>query len=179
MKQGAVAVRYAKALFSLAKEEQVLEQVYLDMRNIAEVVKEQTSFVKVLENPVIKKFSKIELFNVVFSQNLQAIVMSFLKLLIEKNRQDYLLAICNAFFKQYKAHKGYKEVHFTTSVAASPELEQLLNRKIAEILNVEVDLQTATDKSIIGGFILRIDDMLLDKSIATQLSEIKKELLSK
>ena len=43
----------------------------------------------------------------------------------------------------------------------------------------EVELQATTDESIIGGFALRMDDLLIDETIATQLARIKREMTSK
>ena len=46
-------------------------------------------------------------------------------------------------------------------------------------MNGEVELVEKTDPNIIGGFVLKIGDKQLDKSVARQLSNLKKELTNK
>lgn len=179
MKQGTVAVRYAKALFSLALEKEILEQVYIDMQSISEVLKQQEELSILMENPVVKHSEKKQLFQYIFKNRVQSITSSFLDLLITKNRQEYLLAICNSFFQQYKNYKGYREVGLVTAISPTKEFEEGLTKQIAQKLDTDIKLNTSVNPEIIGGFMLRIDDMLLDKSIATKLSDIKKQLLSK
>lgn len=179
MKQGAVAVRYAKALFTLALEKKVLEKVYGDVQNISEVVKQHNDFTTFIESPVVKISEKQQLFQAVFKNKVEPIVSSFLDLVVSKNRQEYLLAMCSAFVQQYKNQKGHKEVKITTAVLLTEKVKKEISELIARKLNAEIDLETLVNPKIIGGFMLRIDDMLLDKSIATKLDDIRKQLLSK
>lgn len=174
-----IAVRYAKALFELAQEKGLLDTVFGDMQGIASVLREEPSLHKFLENPVVKEQQKIELLEVAFKGKVQPMVISLLHLLVAKSRESYLFAICIAFHQLYKEKEGYREVILTTATPASEETKAIINQKIAEKLQTKVDIKTVVDEELIGGFKLRINDMLMDKSIATQLENIKKELLSK
>lgn len=174
-----IAVRYAKALFELAQEKGVLETVMQDMQGIAEVLKAEPALHQFLENPVVKEQQKKQLLNAAFQGKVHEMVSSLLNLLVAKNREHYLLSICVAFHELYKEKEGYREVVLTTATPASEEAKALLQNKIAEKLQTKVDIKTVVDEQLIGGFKLRINDMLMDKSIATQLDNMKKELLSK
>jgi F-type H+-transporting ATPase subunit delta len=46
-------------------------------------------------------------------------------------------------------------------------------------MNGEVELTEKIDANTIGGFILKIGDRQIDKSVARQLNNLKKELLNK
>ncbi len=50
-----VAVRYAKALFELAREKNILEAIAGDMQGIAESAKAAPDLCAFLENPVVKE----------------------------------------------------------------------------------------------------------------------------
>ncbi len=173
-----VAVRYAKALFELAREKNILEAVAEDMQGIAESCKEST-LCAFLENPVVKEQQKKQLLETAFAERVQPITASFLNLLVKKKRENFLFAICLTFHQLHKKEEGYREVVLSTAAPASQEVTDLLNKKIAEKLNAKITMKTIVDEELIGGFKLRIDDMLMDKSIAAQLENMKKELLSK
>lgn len=174
-----IAVRYAKALFELAKEQNILDKVADDMQGIAEVLKGEHNLSKFLENPVVKEQQKKQLFETAFGGRVQPIVSSLLNLLVTKKRENFLFSICLVFHNLYKKEQGYREVVLTTAAPAPEEIKSLLNKKIAEKLQAKVDIKTLVDEDLIGGFKLRVDDMLMDKSIAAQLENMKKELLSK
>lgn len=174
-----IAVRYAKALFELAEEKGVLEVVAQDLQGIAKVLKEEPSLQEFLENPVVKEGQKKELLQMAFKGSVQPMVTSLLDLLVTKKREVFLPAVCLVFQQLYKEKEGYREVVLTTATPASKEVQTLLQNKIADSLKTKVDIKTEVDEDLVGGFKLRIDDMLMDRSIATQLQNIRKELLNK
>lgn len=174
-----VAVRYAKALFELAQEKEVLEVVFNDMQAVATVLETELSLHKFLDNPVVKEQQKKQLLESAFKGKVHSLVSSLLDLLVTKKREHFLQSICISFHELYKEKEGYREVVLTTAIPASEEVKSLLQTKIAEMLQTKVDIKTVVDEQLIGGFRLRINDMLMDKSIAMQLQSMKKELLSK
>lgn len=179
MEGGMIAVRYAKALFELAQEKSVLETVCEEMRGIAAILKAEPAVHKFLENPAVKAQQKRQLLETAFKDKVQPMVSTLLSLLLTKNRESYLLAICLAFQQLHKEKEGYKEVVLTTTTPASERAKSLIHKKIEEKLQAKVDIKTVVDKELIGGFKLQINDLLMDKSIATQLENIKKQLRSK
>lgn len=179
MEGGMIAVRYAKALFELAEEKSVLGTVCEEMQTIATILKTEPALHEFLENPVVKAQQKKQLLQAALKENVQPMVSSLLHLLITKGRESYLLAICIAFQQFYKEKEGYKEVVLTTATPASEEVKTLIHQKIAEKLQTKINIKTVVEEELIGGFKLQINDMLMDKSIATQLENIKKQLRSK
>ena len=59
MRESKVARRYAKALFELAIEMKLVEQVYADAELIIDVCKNNKEFVVMLRSPVIKDVKKL------------------------------------------------------------------------------------------------------------------------
>lgn len=177
--EGTVAIRYAKGLFRLALEKKEIDDVAKDVEQISQVFHGNENLVKFIENPVIKESQKKELLRAVFEGKVSPYVLSLFDLVIEKNRETYLKAILRNFQMLYKEHKGYKEIVLTTATTASEDVKKELATKVSKKLNADIRVETVVDDKIIGGFVLRIDDLFLDKSISTQLKNMKKELLSK
>jgi F0F1-type ATP synthase delta subunit len=50
---------------------------------------------------------------------------------------------------------------------------------IKKTYHAEIEMNEEVDKQIIGGFILQVEDQLLDASVTGQLRKIKKNLIEK
>lgn len=174
-----VASRYAKSLMEIALETNQLDQVRTDMKSIEQICKENREFTLFLESPIIKTDKKLNVLNAVFSGKVSESTLAFLNLITKKHREPILKEIAGAFDEQYKKHKNI----FTAVVTSANGLDEATRKKMLEIIkqqmNGEVELVEKTDSSTIGGFVLKIGDTQLDKSIAHQLNNMKKQLLNK
>jgi F-type H+-transporting ATPase subunit delta len=174
-----VANRYAKSLMELAAETKQVEVVRADMKTIEHVCKENREFELFLNSPVIKTDKKISVMNELFKGKVSDLTLSFLNLITSKHRESIINQIAAAFDDQYKTNKNI----FTAVVTSASGLDAATKQKVTDLIksqmNGEVELIEKIDASTIGGFILRIGDKQLDKTVARQLSNLKKELLNK
>jgi len=174
-----VANRYAKSLMELAVESKQVEAVRADMKAIEQVCKENREFKLFLESPVIKTDKKLAVMSDLFKGKLSDLTFSFVKLITEKHRESLIEHIAAAFDEQYKTNKNI----FTAVVTSAKGLDEVTKQKVKDLvkaqLNGEVELIEKIDANTIGGFILRIGDKQIDKTVARQLSNLKKELLNK
>jgi len=177
MNASKISVRYAKALFELAKESGELEKVRTDMEVILDVCKTSPEFRDFLNNPVISDAEKSRAFESVFKNSLQKVTNNFFRLLARNKRESALLIICMNFLDFYMKEKHIKRAKLTTSQPVSDSVVNKLRQAIKVELNSDALIETHTDASIIGGFILRIDDLQYDASIVSQLKIIKQELM--
>ena len=174
-----VASRYAKALLDLAVEKGQLEAVYADMLQVKAVCETSREFVTFLNSPIIKVDKKISTIKAVFEGKLNEITSGFLSIVASKRREAVIPEMAAAFIEQYREHK-----HILTAVITSANgLDAATKQKALDLvkaqMNGEVELVEKTDPNIIGGFVLKIGDKQLDKSVARQLSNLKKELTNK
>ena len=172
-----VANRYAKSLMELAVETKQLEVVRNDMKTIEQVCKENREFQLFLQSPVIKTDKKIAVMNDLFKGKIADLTLSFVKLITEKHRESLIQNIAVAFDDQYKASKNI----FTAVITSAKGLDTVTKQKVTDLIksqmNGEVELIEKIDANTIGGFILRIGDKQIDKTVARQLSNLKKELI--
>jgi len=95
---------------------------------------------------------------------------------LQKNRESYLPEICSAFIKTYKEQKGIKTVHLTTASPATAEVKQSILDQVKKSGGyTQVELQEKVDPALIGGFVLQVDDKLIDASVAYDLKAIAKQ----
>jgi len=178
MNYSAIAVRYSKALLSLAEEKNILNEVQKDMSLIQSVCDTEHEFIKLLEFPVIPASKKIAVFVELFDKKINAVTLEFLKLVANKRRESYLPSMAYVFLKMYKEKQGIKTVTFT-SVSKIDDAERAsISEIVKKYYNADIELVEQTNEKLIGGFILRVDDEQFDASVANQLEKIKREFIN-
>ena len=174
-----VATRYAKSLLDLSVEKGQLEAVYADMVQVKEVCENSREFILFLDSPIIKSDKKIATIKAVFEGKFNAITSGFLTIVAAKRRESVIPEMAASFIEQYKTHKNI----LTAVITSAKGLDAVTRQKALDVvksqLNGEVELVEKIDNNIIGGFVLKIGDKQLDKSVARQLSNLKKELTNK
>lgn len=175
MKNPKLSNRYAKALYEFSLENDKLEAVYQDILFIKSVFHDNRDLFVVIESPIIFPDKKIKIFSDIFETKTSQITFGFLKLLIMKKREPALLQICEEFIKLYYKHHNIKIAQITTA----QELDEALLLKIKNILeeqtHASIDLQIIIDSAIVGGFIVKVDDFVIDASILSKINQLKRE----
>ena len=176
MNQSSISVRYAKAIFELAKEKDSLKKVYEDFRLVRDVLLELPEFNELMASPIVKKSDKTNLFVNTFSGKIDELALNFLKFLVEKNREMYIIDIFRNFEASYRKANNVKQVVISTVEPLNEETRRSIQEKIAEVYKANVELENVINKDMIGGVIVRIENQQLDMSVRTQLKEIKQSL---
>lgn len=179
MNSVAISLRYAKALFSLAKEKNLLNDVYDDLSLIYTVLKPSKEFSEIITSPVVKESKKINLFTNVFKDVVNPISLNFLIFLVNKNRENYLFDIIRNFGKIYREENNIKEIYVYTPIQINDAIKEKLTTIVKNLFDgASSEFHDQIDNDMIGGIKVRIDNLLLDMSIKTQLEEIRKTLKS-
>ncbi|MBN1949666.1 MAG: ATP synthase F1 subunit delta [Bacteroidales bacterium] len=177
MNESLITVRYAKALYDLASESKQLDVVVKDIENIKLILDESEEFKQFIMNPILKISEKLRIIDVLFAGKLQKMSIQFLYLLINNTREMYLKDICIYFLSYYKKNKGIYDALITTAIPLTETHRKEIYAVIHKKFKVNIDLKEKVDPSIIGGFILRIDDQQINASLSAQLNKIKRELI--
>ncbi|MFV0550453.1 MAG: ATP synthase F1 subunit delta [Anaerorhabdus sp.] len=177
MDQSKITVRYSKAILDLAKEKKQLDTLREDIELIYTLCHENTNFIALLESPTIRASQKIKLLKSLFNKKIDPITLKFLELVINNNRETWLPAICRYLLSLYRQEEGIKSARFTSAVNLNPKLISDIREQLEEQLKASVELTPKVNPSLIGGFVLRIDDLQIDASISSQLKKAKKVLL--
>ena len=171
-----LASRYAKSLLDLSIEKGQLEAVYADMQWLNAVCRSSRDFVSMLRSPVISSDKKDKIAEAVTAGKISAITAGFNRLLISKHRESFLPEITTAFIQQYKTYKKIYTVKLTTAAPVSEALKNAIIeqvKKTSDMVNIELD--TAVDEQLIGGFVLQAGDKMVDASIAYDLRQVARQ----
>jgi len=175
MKNPKIASRYAQALFDYAEMNSKIEEIYNDTLLINNVLEENYELKKVIESPHIPLSKKSAIFLAIFKTKISEISNNFLLLIIKKRRIPELHIILDQFINIYHRYHNIKIAKITIS--------QMINdtyiNEIASILEKEchckIIIKLTIDPKIIGGFIVKVDDILIDASILSKIKRLKTE----
>ena len=174
MNESRAAARYAKAILDFAIEKKKTDVVEEDMRSIVATMGASLELREMLGSPVLKGESKKKALMAIFKGS-HAITEGLIDLLIQNRRISLLNEVALKYIILNEDLKGEGVAFVTTAVPLSGELEKKVLNKVSSITGNKIILKNEIDKSIIGGFILRVGDLQYDASIANKLNTIKRE----
>ena len=176
MQSHRAASRYAKSLIELAKEQNVVDEVYSDMQLFSAVAHENTVFAVMLKNPIINHDKKRNVLHAIFDSRMSKLSTLAFDLITKKNRESILEEIAVEYQVQYNTLKGFQVADVNTTIALDKNLREKFNDLVKEISGKKAQLSEIVDENIVGGFVLNVGDRRLDQSIKSRLNNIKREL---
>jgi len=164
-----VARPYTKAAFEYAQEKGNLDQ-WSQMLSIAAMAVNDSQMTRVLGNPSLSAEQKADVVLSVFDAQADEAGRNFINLLAENGRLSLLPEI-SVQFEHLKANLEKKvDVDLTTAFPLDDAQQEKLAKALSTKLGREVKLTSQVDKSIIGGVVVRSDDLVIDGSVRARFS---------
>ena len=169
---------YGTALFELCDEQGSLDSVYDELSQVTQIIFDGSNeeFVEMLSSPLISFEDKQKALTGVFTGKVSDTVLDVLCVVTQKGRIKCLLAINEQFKQKYYERKNILEVTATTTVPLSEAPKKKLVDKLEKVSGKSVILHEKTDKSILGGIVLRYGNTEIDSSVKTRLDKIKAQI---
>ncbi len=168
--------RYAQAVFSLATEQGMQEQVADELNALERLLQDNRALRECLLNPFIpgerKQAVVAELFDAVFLP----LTRNFLGLLIAKHREPILVEITRQVNDLLRQSQGILPMQLTSAQALTAGQTTTIRDRLSRIFNRRVELETAQDAGLLGGIVIQAEYHLIDGSARGQLDKIQYEL---
>lgn len=177
MRLSRASSRYAKAILSLAIDENKAVAVNEDMKNILVTLTNNKELRNFLLNPLVKEDQKRAGLRQVF-KDAGDVTMKTFDLLVDNKRADILLDVATSFIVLFEDMNKREIATVTTAVAISADLEMKVLARAKELAGKEVTLEKIVDPSILGGFVLRVGDKEINASVNNKLGELKRTFAS-
>jgi F-type H+-transporting ATPase subunit delta len=168
------AIRYAKAVLSLASDRKSTDAVNADMKLIANTIAQSKDLSDTLQSPVISSVVKKSVLLEVFKKS-DKTTLSLIDTLVSNNRIAVLGDVAVKYNQLYDQSKGIELATVTTAIPLTDALKAKVLAKAKELTGKDIEVESIVDESILGGFILRIGDIQYNASISNQLSKLKRE----
>lgn len=173
MSESVVAYRYAKALIELAVEQKVVKEVNEDMTFFADVCKVNKDFQAIMANPIVRHDKKLKILQQIFKKNVNPVTFSIFAVLTKKSREALIYPISVEFQKLYNELNKIQVATVTSVEPITADQRKEILKIVKEASGRTVELNEEIDKSLIGGYILRVNDVQYDTSIRKNINELK------
>ena len=171
--------RYAMALYEVAEEKGKVEEYLKDLRSVCDLIDANKDFYEVIKHPQISTKKKKDTFINIFKGNIDQDLLSFLLILIEKNRILFLREKLNQMEQIYLEKNNTLEATVKTAVPLLDEEKEQLKFKLENQYNKKIILTSVIDKSILGGVYVRVGNDVIDGTVKSKLSELKDIMLKR
>ena len=171
-----IANRYAEALFQLSEEENITKEIYNELHDVVEVIKNNKELDNVLKSPLVAKNEKTQLIEALFNNKINNDLKNFLKILVEKGRISSLKSIELTFKELLNDKHNIIEGTVISAIALTEKQVKKLEEKLSKKYNKNVTLENEVDQSILGGVLVRLGNTQIDGSVKTRLNNIKDQL---
>ncbi|BAO75609.1 ATP synthase F1 subunit delta [Winogradskyella sp. PG-2] len=168
------AIRYAKAVLSLATDQKSAEAVNSDMKLITTTISQSEDLSQMLQSPVVRSSDKKAVLTSVF-KNANVATTNLINTLISNKRLALLNDVAASYTQLYDQMRGTQVATVTTAVPITADLKTKVLAKVKELTGKEAEVENIIDESILGGFILRVGDIQYNASISNKLDKLKRE----
>lgn len=175
----AAAARYAQAIFELARDAGRLEKVTSDLARLAETFGASKELESALENPVVLAVQKEAIVREVCAKlGSDELVLRSVLVMSERGRIGALPEVARSLEQMADAVLGIERAEVTTAADMDEAFYSGLEAGLSRSRGKRVILRRRTDKSLIGGAVLRVGGRTMDHSVQSHLKRLERELLS-
>lgn len=172
------AKNYSKALVEMVRDNVIsFEDLSKDLATVSEILETSQDLRLTLENPTVSEEVKFQIIEEVFKNEVHPQVVSFLKVLIDKNRFSEFSQIKADYEIKLDDVNKIQAVEITSAVELSEEYRERILQKLGEKLQKNIRPNWKVDENIIAGLIYRINDNVIDTSIKSKLDKLNKNLM--
>ncbi|WP_102401442.1 F0F1 ATP synthase subunit delta [Haloimpatiens massiliensis] len=169
--------RYALALYEVAEMKGKIDEYMNDLQEIVDLIKNNQEFLQVIKHPEITTSKKKKIFINVFKGKIDEDLLSFLLILIEKDRILYLEEKLKEMKKIHLEKNNILLAEITTAIPLNDHERTKLIDKLKKMYSKDIILKEIVDKKIIGGVHVKVGDDVIDGTIKTKINEIRRRVL--
>ena len=170
-----IAEVYSRALFDVAMEKDVLDEIHDELGQFVEELDENRDLQVFFFSPYFSSQEKKDGIAKMISGADENFVR-FLELLAERHRMPAIFRIRRDFDELYAEERKLLPVTITSAIELDKSLVKDIRKKIEDQTDRKVDLTTKVDPNLLGGLVLRVGNKVLDGSIRARLERLRKQV---
>ncbi len=171
-----IGTNYGRALYDLAKEEGLSEEILKQLRVLQESFSQEPKFLRLLSAPDLGKPERCQILQDCIGDAVHPYVLNFLKILAEKGYAKVFAGCVDTYVAQFNEEHDILTVSAVTAVALTEDQQNRLQEKLQQITRKTVELQNRLDATCLGGVRLDFDGHRIDGTVKTQLETLHRQL---
>lgn len=173
----AVARRYAKGLFDVACEMDLVEEVANELDLVADLCRQQPELKNVMEFQRVPTHVKKEIITGIMEGRFSQVVIGFLELLIDKHRERSFEDIRKSYHDYYRHHMNIVVAEVRTAFPLESEYETRLQDVLQKATGKKIELRVSVQPELIGGLVVKIGDRVYDGSMTKHLEMMEARIM--
>src|SRR5712692_4127551 len=177
MLKGAIARRYAGAIFDIARKQNTLDRTLDDVREIASLFSHR-KLAYLLREPKIPVQRKEAAIRQALATKVLPTSLNLALLVVQRELVDLMQNIARELEQLVLDYKNQARAEVTTATkmddAQLARIKQALERRTHKTILI----QTKVQSEILGGVIARVGDQVIDGSIRYRLTALQQQLLT-
>jgi F-type H+-transporting ATPase subunit delta len=171
------ALRYAKALFGLARETSAIETVRAELGRVVEAIETVPALNDVLIHPIHPASQRrAALKSLTTPLALSPLLANFLSFLIDQRRTRDLAAIRDEYERLAEEAAGRVRGELVSASALDAAQVDRIRAALARRVGRDLDLAVRVDPDLLGGLVARVGNLVFDGSLRTQLAQLRSQL---
>jgi F-type H+-transporting ATPase subunit delta len=172
-----IARPYARAAFEYAIEAQALAK-WEEMLQLVAVIADTDDMQDLICNPSVSQDELAAVIADVGSTAFDESLANFLKVVAANKRLVILVEVADLFRAMKAQYEKTIHVSVTTARELPAEQQKSLAAALEKRFQTTVDLESSVDQSLMGGLVIRADDLVIDGSLRGKLARLATSMLA-
>jgi F-type H+-transporting ATPase subunit delta len=175
----AVTARYARAFADVVFEQKLdAQKTVSEVRAIEAALTESPALRHTWDNPAVNNPAKFKVLDAIIAAiGGSRITRNFIALLIERRRIRALSEIRAQFEADINERMGIADADVTSARSLGDDEKHALEAQVAKITGKKIRASYSTDKSVLGGSVVKVGSTVYDGSVRGQLERLKQQLV--
>ena len=172
----ALGVRYAQALFDMAKKKNQLDEQLGELIKVQLIFREHGPLTRALQSPTVPSAAKKSILQRVLAGRVGERTLHFFYVLVDKNREAYVDSIVESYKELLRTSRNEVKVVVQSADKLDDSLVKQVEKSMQSYTGKKVELEFEVVPEMLGGLIFRIGDRIIDGSVRNQLNQIHERL---
>jgi F-type H+-transporting ATPase subunit delta len=169
-----LADRYAAALFDLADERKLLDEVAGDLRRLRAMLDESADLRRLVRSPILSRAEQSKAIAAVASAAaFNALSANFLGLVARNRRLFAVPAMIGAFLSKLAARRGEVTAEVSSAHPLSPAQLAALDEQLRKAMGSKIAVEVKVDPGLLGGLVVKVGSRLVDASLRSKLHRLQ------
>jgi F-type H+-transporting ATPase subunit delta len=169
-----LAERYAAALFDLADERRMLDEIATNLRELRAMLQASGELLRLIRSPVLSRDQQAKAIGMVAERaGLSPLVRDFLAVVSRNRRLFAVPAMIEAFLAKLAARRGEVTAEVFSAQPLSEAQLAALNEQLRRSIGSRVSVDVRVDPGLIGGLVVKLGSRMVDGSIKSKLQRLQ------
>jgi len=167
--------RFSQAIFSLALENNTID-TWLTNFDVLEIITSNILLISLLDKPDLDIEAKNKMIKKLFDKSISTEAFNLIHLLSKRNIVHTLKSIADHFHQLVDLNNQLTRITVESATSLNPKQKTDLESFLTQFSEGSIKTKYVINDSLVGGFIAKIDDRILDASIKTRLKQLNQSL---